>query len=69
MRTSLKVELSVKNANAAVKDGSLPTKIQSILEEQKLEAVYLWTLMESEQAYSSSTSKMPARFQQWSSLE
>ena len=40
MRMLLKVEFPVETANAAVKDGSLSTNIQSILEQQKPEAVY-----------------------------
>lgn len=40
MRMMLKVSLPVEKANAAIKDGSLVTKIQSILADLKLEAAY-----------------------------
>ncbi len=40
MRILLKVEFPVEVANAAMKDGSLPKTIQSILDEQKPEAAY-----------------------------
>jgi hypothetical protein len=40
MRVLLKVEFPVEAANAAMKDGSMPKIIQSILEEQKPEAAY-----------------------------
>ena len=44
MRFLLKVEMPVEAGNAAIKDGTLPRKIQSILEEQKPEAVYFVAL-------------------------
>jgi hypothetical protein len=40
MRVLMKVEIQTKAGNAAIKDGSLPKIIQSILEEQKPEAAY-----------------------------
>lgn len=40
MRMMLKVSLPVDKANAAIKDGSLVPKIQSILAELKPEAAY-----------------------------
>jgi len=40
MRMMLKVSLPVEKANAAIKDGSLVTKIQSILADLKPEAAY-----------------------------
>lgn len=40
MRMMLKVSLPVDKANAAIKDGSLVTKIQSILADLKPEAAY-----------------------------
>jgi hypothetical protein len=40
MRVLIKVEFPVEAANAAIKAGSLPRTIQSILDEQKPEAAY-----------------------------
>ena len=40
MRFLLKAELPVEAGNAAIKDGSLPKKIQSILDDLKPEAAY-----------------------------
>ena len=40
MRFLLKAEFPVEAGNAAIKDGSLPKTIQSILEELKPEAAY-----------------------------
>ena len=40
MRVLLKVEFPVETANAAMKNGSMPKTIQSILEEQKPESAY-----------------------------
>lgn len=40
MRILLKVSIPVEVGNATMKNGSLPKTIQSILEEQKPEAVY-----------------------------
>ncbi len=40
MRILLKAEMATDAANAAIKDGSLPKKIQSILEDLKPEAAY-----------------------------
>ncbi len=40
MRVMLKVSIPVEVGNAAIKDGSLPKKIQSILTESKPEAAY-----------------------------
>lgn len=36
----IKASMSVEKGNARIKDGTMPTIIQSILEEQKPEAVY-----------------------------
>jgi hypothetical protein len=40
MRVLLKVEFPVETANAAMKNGTMPQTIQSILDEQKPEAAY-----------------------------
>lgn len=40
MRFLVKVSIPTEKGNATIKDGSLPKTIQSILEEQKPEAVY-----------------------------
>lgn len=42
MRFLVKVSMPVEAGNAAIKDGSLPKKIQSILAEQKPEAAYFY---------------------------
>ena len=42
MRFLLKVSVPVEAGNAAIKDGSLPKNIQSILAEQKPEAAYFY---------------------------
>ena len=40
MRVLLKVEFDLEAGNAAIRNGTLPKTIQSILDEQKPEAVY-----------------------------
>jgi len=40
MRILMRVQMDVAMANAGMRDGSLPRKIQMILEEQKPEAAY-----------------------------
>ena len=42
MRFLLNISIPVEKGNATIKDGTLGTKIQSILEEQKPEAVYFF---------------------------
>ncbi len=44
MRFLLKVEMATEAANAAARDGSLPGKIQSILNDLKPEAAYFIAL-------------------------
>ena len=41
MRFLLRISIPMETGNARVRDGSLPRTIQSILQEQKPEAVYL----------------------------
>ena len=44
MRILLKVSFPIDKANATIKDGSLPKKMQAILAEQKPEAAYFTTV-------------------------
>ena len=69
MRFMLKISIPVETGNAGIKNGTLPATFQSILEEQKPEAVYFAAVDGKRTIYlildMQDTSQMPAIAEPW----
>ena len=69
MRFMIKASLSTEAANATIKNGTLPTIIQSIMEEQKPEAAYFMVDNGTRTAYVfvdiQETSEIPKMAEPW----